>query len=147
MKRLIRYVWAFPTTLIGLVLLPLVFVGRGRVAVVGGVIEAHGRWISWLLRHLIPIPGGALAITLGHVILGRDADALDRTREHEHIHVRQAERWGPFFLPAYLFSSLAELFVGGNPYRSNIFEREAYAATAIKKPDRSSATTPGRVES
>ncbi len=47
----------------------------------------------------------ASAMTLGHVILGRDPDCLDFCRDHEQAHVRQVERWGPFFLPAYLAAS------------------------------------------
>lgn len=147
MKRLIRYLWAFPTTILGLVLLPFAFFGSGHIALVNGVLEAHGGWISWALRRLVPLRGGALAITLGHVILGRDEDALERSRSHEHVHVRQAERWGPFFLPAYLFSSLAELLSGRNPYRNNIFEREAYAAATIKLPVNPPASSPEHVES
>ncbi|MDO8964417.1 MAG: hypothetical protein Q7W30_08015 [Coriobacteriia bacterium] len=46
---------------------------------------------------------------------------------HEHVHVRQYERWGPFFLPAYAISSLVQLARGGDPYRDNRFERQAYA--------------------
>ena len=44
--------------------------------------------------------------------------------------MRQYERWGPFFLPAYLLSSLLQLLRGRHPYRENHFERQAYAAVA-----------------
>ncbi|MEZ6196296.1 MAG: hypothetical protein R3F20_11320 [Planctomycetota bacterium] len=103
--------------------------GRGGGArVVAGVLEVHGGGVSWGLRRLVPLPGGAAAITLGHVVLGRDAATLERTRRHERVHVRQYERWGPFFLPAYFAASLAARGRGGNAYRDNRFEREAFAA-------------------
>ncbi len=66
------------------------------------------------------------AITFGHVVLGLDRAILDRVREHEQVHVRQYERWGPLFVPAYLLSSLVQLMHGRDPYRDNVFEREAY---------------------
>ena len=40
--------------------------------------------------------------------------------------MRQCERWGPLFLPAYLLASLAVYLRGGRAYRDNPFEREAY---------------------
>ena len=40
--------------------------------------------------------------------------------------MRQYERWGPFFLPAYLLSSLVALLLGRDPYLDNRFEREAF---------------------
>ncbi len=48
--RMLRYFWAAPTTLVGLLLVPLALVGRGRVAVVGGVLEASGGLLDILLR-------------------------------------------------------------------------------------------------
>ena len=68
-----------------------------------------------------------MAITLGHVILGRTAAALDIARDHEWVHVGQYERWGPFFLPAYAVASLWAWLRGRDPYRDNRFEREAFA--------------------
>jgi hypothetical protein len=65
-------------------------------------------------------------MTLGHVILGLDEPSLDSARDHEHVHVRQFERWGPFMLPAYFMASGIALCRGGDPYRDNYFEREAY---------------------
>ena len=41
-------------------------------------------------------------MTLGHVIIGRDPNCLDSCRDHEQAHVRQVERWGGAFIPAYL---------------------------------------------
>ena len=45
-------------------------------------------------------------MTLGHVIIGRDRWSLDFCRDHEQAHVRQVERWGIAFIPAYLLASL-----------------------------------------
>jgi len=67
-------------------------------------------------------------VALGHAILARDQAALDRHREHELVHVRQAERWGPLFLPAYLLASGWQLVCGRHPYRDNPFEAEARRA-------------------
>ena len=65
-------------------------------------------------------------MTWGHVILGQTAAALDISREHELVHVRQYERWGPLFIPAYLLCSAVIWLRGGDPYRDNPFERQAY---------------------
>ncbi len=48
----------------------------------------------------------AAAITFGHTVLARTQADLDASRSHERIHVRQYERWGLFFIPAYLLCSL-----------------------------------------
>ena len=94
-----------------------------------GVLEfgggSIGRWVSRL-----PAPFAFSAITFGHVVLGIDHATLTVVRTHEQAHVRQYERWGPFFVPAYLLSSLVQLLRGRNLYRDNYFEREAYAKSA-----------------
>ncbi len=127
--RLLRYVWAGPVSCLGLLLVPLAWLGRGRVRVVDGVLEASGGLLDRVLRHAIPLRGGASALTLGHVVLARDAAAADRTRPHERVHVAQCERWGPLFLPAYLAASLVAMLRNGNFYRDNWFERMARRAT------------------
>ncbi|MEM1446497.1 MAG: hypothetical protein AAGF84_10600 [Planctomycetota bacterium] len=124
--RFWRYAWASPNTLLGLAIALLAVCSGGRLKAYRGVLEAHGGFASWVLRHGVPLRGGALALTLGHVVLGIDAHALHITRDHERIHVAQYERWGPLFLPAYVFASLIALFRGQPPYRGNRFEREAY---------------------
>jgi hypothetical protein len=121
-----RYVWALPTTCVGLVMVLPTLLSGGRMQFVSGVLELHGGFTSWCLRKLVRIPGGASAMTLGHVVLGRDPAALDRTRDHERVHVRQVERWGPLFLPAYLGCSLWLWLRKKNPYLDNPFEKEAY---------------------
>jgi hypothetical protein len=40
--------------------------------------------------------------------------------------VRQYERWGGFFPLVYVGASLVVLLSGGDPYRDNPFEREAF---------------------
>jgi membrane protein YqaA with SNARE-associated domain len=119
-----RYCWALPPTMVGLILASLALVG-GRVRVVAGVIEAHGPWLRWALSTCVPLSGGAAAITFGHVVLGRDQHALTLTRAHERVHVRQYERWGVLFLPAYLAASVYAVISGGHYYFDNVFEREA----------------------
>ena len=124
---MVRYLWASPTTLLGLAL-ALAALRRGRVLVVDGVLEVSGPLVRWGLTHLVPLRGGASAITLGHVVLGRDGRALDETRAHERVHVRQYERWGPLFVPLYLAASAWAVMRGGHFYFDNVFEREAMAA-------------------
>ena len=124
--RLLRFAWALPNTLVGLLLLPLALVRGGRVRVRQGALELSGPALSWLLCHGIPIHGGARAMTLGHVVLGRDEICLEDCGDHERVHVRQYETWGPLFLPAYFASSIAALLRGEDPYLGNRFVREAY---------------------
>jgi hypothetical protein len=135
------YVWALPNTALGAVLLPAAMVRGGRMRVVSGVLEVDGPLIAAILRHL-PIRGGASAITFGHIVLGCDADALDVTRAHERVHVRQCERWGPLFIPAYLLASLWACANGSGAYAGNYFEREAFSASESL----SSSTPHGRID-
>jgi hypothetical protein len=72
-------------------------------------------------------------MTLGEVVLGLSPAALDLTREHERVHVKQARHWGPFFLPAYLAASVIALARGRHFYRENAFEVEAYSASDARR--------------
>ena len=126
LRRGLGYVWAAPTTLLGLLFLPLVLASGGGARWVQGVLEIHGGFAAWFLRHCTLLRGGASAMTLGHVVLGRDSFLLEATRSHERIHVRQAERWGPLFVPAYLLVALALWVRGRQPYNDHPFEREAF---------------------
>jgi hypothetical protein len=119
------YLWALPNTIVGLLFLPLAVLPRGGVQVVNGVLEIHGPLIAAVLRHAIPIPGGAAAITFGHVVLGCDRMTLDATRQHERVHVRQYEVWGPVFVPAYLLAGLWAFLKGTGAYQGNYFEGQA----------------------
>jgi hypothetical protein len=100
----------------------------GRMQRIGKVIEFHGGAIEALLRRA-PVIGGAAAITFGHTVLARTLADLEATREHELVHVAQYERWGLFFIPAYLGCSLWLWCRGKHPYWDNPFEREAYERT------------------
>ena len=128
--RPLAYLWAGPATLIGLVILVLASMSGGRARRVQGVLEVHGGLVHWLLTRLVPIAGGASAITLGHVVVGRDADCLERCRAHEQVHVRQYERWGPLMIPAYFASSLVAWLRGRHYYLDNAFERAARGAAS-----------------
>jgi len=75
------------------------------------------------MRMVIP----ALALTFGHVVFGQTEAALDLSRVHERVHVRQYERWGIAFVPAYLICWLILSLRGRDGYRENPFEVEAYA--------------------
>ena len=130
MARVWAYVWALPTTALGLALVAVALATGARASVVGGVLEAHGGLLDPLLRRYVPLRGGASAMTLGHVVVARDEGTLVRTRAHERAHVRQVERWGPLFVPAYVVASLFVAMRGGHYYRDNRFERDAVAAAA-----------------
>lgn len=127
--RLLRYLWALPNTLLGLGLGLIALALGGRARIVGGVLEIHGGLAA---RALAPRAGkrGFCAITFGHVVLGLNRKTLASVRRHERVHVRQYERWGPLFLPAYAASSAWQLLRGRRAYRDNAFEREAYEAEA-----------------
>lgn len=129
-SRIGRYLWAGPASLVGLTAIVLGF-WRVRCRVVEGVVEAHGPLIAWGLRNLAVHGGGVAAITLGHVVLGLDALTLDWSRAHERVHVRQYERWGLLFLPAYLIASALAVSRGGHFYFDNAFEAEAWSAAPV----------------
>lgn len=130
--RLSGYVWAAPNSLLGLCLGAGVMALGGRVVLVDGTLEFQGGRAGRVLARW-PVIGPLGAMTLGHVILATSAAALDALRDHERVHVRQYERWGPLFLPAYALSSLWQLAHGRCPYRQNIFERQAYGADPAGK--------------
>jgi hypothetical protein len=123
-NTLARYLWAAPATLVGLVLAGVARALGARTAVRDGALEVGGGRLVKLL-HKLPRAVHFGAITFGHVIVGVDQAALDRSRAHEHVHVRQYEKLGVFFFPAYIGSSLRQLFAGRHPYADNRFEREA----------------------
>ena len=95
-----------------------------------GCLEFYGGFVQWLLQRG-PLESGIIAMTIGHTILGQSPAALDISRDHEHVHVQQYERWGPFFLPAYFGCSLYMWLNKKDPYRDNPFEIEAYRIADI----------------
>jgi predicted enzyme related to lactoylglutathione lyase len=122
--RGLKYLWALPNTLLGLSILPLTLLSGGGVRIEQGAIEVFGGFTRFFLRRCLFIKASAMC--LGHVILGVDRECLDLTRLHEHVHVRQYERWGPFMLPLYFLFSFLAWRRGENFYYGNRFEREAY---------------------
>jgi hypothetical protein len=106
----------------------MVALGGGEMRVVDGVLEVWGGAADFFLRRIVGLVlrGGASAMTLGHVVLGRSPELLLSTRAHERVHVRQCERWGPLFIPAYMLASLWAWVTGRRPYRDNFFERQAF---------------------
>src|SRR5579872_6331866 len=129
--RFLAYLWASPATALGLLCLPLAWASGGHAALVEGVVEIHGGLIKRFLDGGLPVIGRGDAMTLGHVVIGQDAWTLDRSRRHERVHVRQYERWGPFFIPAYLLASLIAYLRGRHPYLDNPFERQAYREAGV----------------
>lgn len=123
--RPLLMLWASPWTILGLFVGLVGLTTGGRARKRGPIIEFHGGVISWALKWF---PGSPFAMTLGHTVLGRTGAALDTARQHELIHVRQYERWGPLFVPVYLLCSLALWLRGKDPYHDNPFEREAYGS-------------------
>ncbi|MFO0945830.1 MAG: hypothetical protein U1D30_07790 [Planctomycetota bacterium] len=121
-----RWVWASPWTIVGLGIGGIGLLTGGHVQRKGRVLEFWGGTVSWFLERAPFVEGGAIAMTLGHVVLGQSLIGLEWSRNHERVHVRQYERWGPAFIPAYLLSSAWQWYRGRDPYRDNYFEREAF---------------------
>lgn len=120
--RILRYLWALPWSVVGCVLAPFF---KKRYAVRGVLLAEGARWprrLGWRYR----------AITFGHVVLSIGELDLD-TLDHELVHVRQYERWGPFFVPAYLLASLRAELAGHHRYRDNAFEIAARAGTRLRR--------------
>lgn len=110
-----RLLWAAPASLVGLLLAPTF---RKRRLTRGVLLCEGASWprkLGWKKHR---------AITFGHVVLCVD-DMDDKTMDHELVHVRQYERWGLGFWPAYLMSSVRAKLRGGDAYRDNRFEKEA----------------------
>ncbi|APZ93367.1 hypothetical protein [Fuerstiella marisgermanici] len=121
--RPIAIIWALPYTILGLLIGLFGLCTRGRV-LRRWPLEFYGGGVEWFLSRL---PSDlVMAMTLGHVILGRTKAALDISREHELVHVRQYERWGPFLGPAYWACSLFLWLRGKDGYHDNPFEKEAW---------------------
>ena len=128
--RWLLIAWASPNSMIGLFLGVLALLSGGGVQIRRGCVEFHGGFVEWALSLLLG-GEGASAMTLGHTILGQTPTMLNLSRNHEHVHVHQYERWGPFFLPAYFGSSLILWVRGRDCYLENPFEVEAYAIAPL----------------
>jgi hypothetical protein len=123
-RRALAYAWAAPCTALGLLLGAFAMMLGAHARRVRGVLEFTGGELAQIVAAL-PRPVAFAGLTLGHVILGTTREVLDELREHEHVHVRQYERWGALFIPAYALSSLWQLVRGRGFYSANHFEREA----------------------
>ncbi|MDP2266033.1 MAG: hypothetical protein Q8J70_05715 [Thiobacillus sp.] len=139
MLRLLLTLWALPVTLLGLFVVLMARSSGGAVRRVDGVLEAAGGWPARILQRGLPFSGPVAAVTLGHVVVGLSQAALDATRIHERVHVRQFERWGVLLLVLYPLAGLHAWLRGGCPYRDNVFEQEARLAEsttvgAVKNP-------------
>ncbi len=110
------FLWALPTTLLGLLAGALTF-QRPRLA--NGVLAFDRAGTRGLLRILAHMDRAAM--TLGFVVVSA-VPVQGRLLAHERHHVRQAMWWGPLFVPAYLV--LAAVF----GYRRHPFERAARRA-------------------
>lgn len=133
MTRIAAYAWASPNSALGLTLGLLMSLLGARSRSMRGVLEFSGGALgAAIAKPAVRIP--FRAITFGHVILGADAATLEAARDHEHVHVRQYEAWGPAFIPAYLASSLWQIACGRRCYRDNWFERQAYDETGVGNP-------------
>lgn len=119
--KVLGYIWAFPVTVVGLIIALVTVLTGGRAEMRAGVVEVSGGILSRILRGGRIFPGGAAA-TLGHVILARDQDCLDRSRDHERFHVRQFERWGILLLPVYWLIAIWLRIRGYHPYLDHPME-------------------------
>jgi hypothetical protein len=126
LKTLARTLWTLPTTSVGLLIAAPFTLFGARWRVRGFTLECYGGLLGKTLENWPWPKGGISAITFGDLILGRTDRDLDQCRLHEQVHVRQAHRWGPLFLPAYLTASAWIWWRGGDAYMDNPFEVEAY---------------------
>ena len=112
MGMVLRYLWASPNTLLGL-LVGIFMFSKPRRA--GGVLLFESGWgpVVWVMRK-----AKTGAVCLGHVIVSR-VPVEGRVLRHEMVHVRQYERLGPAFIPLYVYQCLRHGLI-------NPLEREAY---------------------
>lgn len=119
--------WCGPVSLLALLPALAIRATGGRWVTSHGLLEVSGGqaylWL-WVLSPLMPIDG----ITLGQIVLYRDADPGLRLRRHEQAHVRQWEQWGLVFPLAYALASVHAGLSGRGFYRGNRFEVAARAA-------------------
>ncbi|MGI5837693.1 MAG: hypothetical protein ACOX87_14540 [Chloroflexota bacterium] len=117
-RLLARYLWASPNTLLGIAAAIASFSIPRRA---GSILTCHSNrgFAHWFLTRR-----GYCAVTLGHVVL-MTSQAKPDVLGHEMVHVRQEERWGPFYLPVYCLSMLITRLHGKDPYWDNPFEIEA----------------------
>ncbi|MCX8099434.1 MAG: hypothetical protein N3F11_10620 [Casimicrobiaceae bacterium] len=115
---------------------------RGRIRWRDAALECYGPGCAWFLRgpwfRLLSGGVGYAAASIGQLIIGCDAQSLDRCHEHERAHVRQAERWGLFFPIAYIVAGVGAIRRAGSLsafYWDNPFEIEARQAETKRQAD------------
>ena len=116
------YLWAGPTTLLGLIVAGLTALSKGHCEVREGILTTWGGFAQWFLSSRLV---QAKAMALGHVVMARDRRELGIHWAHECGHVRQAEMWGIAFIPAYLLASAWAFLQGRHYYTDNWFEKDA----------------------
>ena len=127
-QKIIRYLWAMPTSAVAFPLVTANALCGGQTIVWHGILEIQGPLVRKVLHHKA---FQAAALTLGHVILCADNEARCRFRAHELVHVQQAERWGPLFLPLYLALAAWTWRKTGHGYWHHPWEVEARRKSGI----------------
>ena len=124
-RKIILGLRTFPNTLLGLLFISLAI--KGTMKIIDGALEIESPSIEKLFHHLADSKKPIIALTLGHVVIGCNKQALIESRRHERMHVTQYERWGIFFIPAFFIASSWAKLCGRHPYTDNIFEKKANA--------------------
>ena len=124
----LKVFWASPWSLGGLAVGVAGILTGGGMRRRGPILEFWGGILPLFLKYF-PFIAGSPVATFGHVVLGRCPRRLDACRPHQLIHVKQYERWGPLFVPAYLTWWFLLWCGGKRPYYDNPFEREAFEKT------------------
>ncbi len=115
------FLWSLPITILGLL---LVLFSLAMPRLKGAMLLCEG---DRGLAHLLLTRRGFSAITLGRVVTTVHSINLGLWM-HELEHARQAEFWGPLYVPAYLYNQVRY------GYNDNPFE---IAAVQVEKEFRS----------
>jgi hypothetical protein len=99
MEHPLRFVWTLPNTLLGLLAGALTF-QRPRIVEGALVFDRGPRGLTAVMRAF-----DRAAMTVGYVIVSSEPVEGTLLR-HEVEHIRQYERWGPFFIPVYLLLAI-----------------------------------------
>ncbi len=121
-RRSLRHAWrALPGDLMGLAVMRGCGIrSPSRVVDAGGVsavLVEHPKVGRYFGAQMMPVQ----AQTLGCYVFAR-GPIPGHTLEHEVEHIRQWQRFGPFYLPLYFGSSVFELLRRRRPYWDNAFE-------------------------
>jgi hypothetical protein len=146
----LKALWALPCTVVGLAFAACVLAAGGTAGWFEGALEVTYRRSNahcGRRARALPIRG----IVFGHVILAVTGEELVAIGPHERAHVRQYERWGPFFFFAYGASGLWQIIRRRSPYWHNHFEVQARELASSTEPLRDVAlreelrSTPNRM--